>query len=61
MSKVYMINDEDIQDLFDKLELHKFRGNVQQDDYDKPATLQQVHRSFNYVVRRWLDEIGYKP
>jgi hypothetical protein len=58
--RAIIISDTDAKALLDKLELVKLRGagHLVRDDPDKPASLDEVHRTFHYVVCRWLQEQG---
>jgi hypothetical protein len=62
--KAIIISDAEARALLDKLTLksmHKeghFRQYSEPVDFEKPASISAVHRAFNYVVVRWLQEMG---
>ena len=57
--KVIVISDSDARALLDQLELTKMKGaNHFREDYDRPATAEQIHRAFHYIVTRWLQDQG---
>lgn len=55
--RAIIIDDKDARDLIQQLELAKlqetrhFRG-------DKPITLDDMHRTFHYIVTQWLQDQG---
>jgi hypothetical protein len=58
--KAIIIDDKDCDALLDRLELTMLRkANVLQKETD-PVSIDQMHRSFHFVVTRWLQEQGYK-
>jgi hypothetical protein len=57
--KAIIISDADARALLDKLELTALRpNNVMRADPSRPATVEEIHRAFHYVVTRWLKEQG---
>lgn len=58
--KAIIITDMDCDHLLDQLELSKLRkANVLQKEYG-PVSIDEMHRSFHFVVTRWLQAHGYK-
>lgn len=59
--RAIIISDADAKALLDKLELTKLRGagHIQRmGDASNPPTLEEIHRTFHYVVCNWLQEQG---
>ena len=58
--KAIIITDMDARALLDKLKLESMYENnhFRRTDFDKPASVEDVHRAFHYVVCRWLQEQG---
>lgn len=57
--KAIIISDADARALLDQLELTKLRGgNFLRMDPKQPPTVEEMHRSFHYVVTVWLQEQG---
>ncbi len=57
--KAIIIEDKDCKALLDKLKLQSMNdSNVMRRNPDSPATLEEVHRAFVFVVVRWLQEQG---
>lgn len=58
--KAIIIQDTDARALLDKLKLESMKENhhFRKEDFDKPASVSDVHRAFHYVVCRWLQEQG---
>ena len=55
--KAIIISNTDACALLDQLELVALRrDNIIRDD--RPATVDQMHRAFHYVVTRWLQAQG---
>lgn len=55
--RAIIIDDKDAKALLDSLKLEKLEeGN--HFCGDKPVTLQHMHRTFHFVVCRWLQEQG---
>jgi len=55
--RAIIIEDKDARSLLDSLALAK----LQKDNYfsgDQPATLQDMHRTFHYIVCKWLQDQG---
>lgn len=54
-----IISDKDAMSLLEQLELQKWRAShVTRQDPSNPATADDMHRWFHYVVTRWLQEQG---
>lgn len=58
--KAIIIQDTDARALLDTLKLTALQDarHITREDYDKPPSLEQIHRVFHYVVCRWLQEQG---
>jgi len=57
--RAIIISDHDARALLDKLELTALKGvNVMRKNTDEPATVEEIHRAFHYVVCSWLQEQG---
>lgn len=58
--KAIIISDSDARALLDQLKLKAMEDgrHVMRKDYDKPASIEEIHRSFHYIVCRWLQEQG---
>lgn len=58
--RAIIINDVDARALLAKLELTKLRGDghIMREDFDRPPTIEEIHRVFHYVVVRWLQDQG---
>ncbi len=54
--KAIIIQDHDARALLDKLELAKLKEHYAQ--RQEPHTFDDMHRTFHYVVTRWLQEHG---
>jgi hypothetical protein len=54
--RAIIIQDTDARALLDKLELAKLKELYAQ--RAAPPTLDDMHRTFHYVVTRWLQEHG---
>lgn len=61
MAIQYVITEEEMQSLIDHLELSKMRDqNIWRSDPSKPATADDMHRAFHFVVVRWAQAVGFK-
>lgn len=58
--KVIIIQDTDARALLDKLKLESMRENnhFRTTEFDRPASVTDIHRAFHYIVCRWLQEQG---
>jgi hypothetical protein len=57
--KAIIISDMDARALLDKLKLKSLcSDNILRADPSRPATMDEMHRAFHYVVTRWLQEQG---
>lgn len=58
--KAIIISDADARALLNKLELTAMRGahHIMREDSTRPASVEDIHRAFHYVVCRWLQEQG---
>lgn len=58
--KAIIISDMDARALLDKLKLESMHeaGHFRGVDPAKPPDIASVHRTFHYVVCRWLQEQG---
>ncbi len=58
--KAIIISDSDAKALLDKLKLTSLEENrhIMRENLDKPATLRDVHRTYHYIICRWLQEQG---
>lgn len=56
--KAIIISDAEARALLDRLELTALRHNVLRDNPERPVTIEDMHRTFHYVVTRWLQEHG---
>lgn len=57
--RAIIIQDADARALLDKLKLEALTGTDSlRQDPTRPATREDMHRSFHYVVVRWLQEHG---
>lgn len=60
MAKQYVITEEEFMSLIESLELVKLRkANVIRDNMKEPPSWEDIHRSFHYVVVRWIQEMGF--
>jgi len=50
--KALIIEEKDVDVLFERLELERYKQNERQNTAD------DMHRWFNYVVRTWFQEQG---
>lgn len=56
--KIIIFTDSDAQFLLAQLELNSLRpGNIRSDP-NQPASVEDMHRAFHFVVCRWLQEQG---
>ena len=59
MAKQFVVTEEEFMSLIESLEIHALRkNNIMREDYSKPATHEDIHRSFHYVVVRWVQKMG---
>jgi hypothetical protein len=57
--KAIIISDMDARALLHSLELVSLRrDNFLRDDPTRPPTVNDMHRTFHYVVTKWLQEQG---
>jgi len=57
--KAIIISDMDARALLHSLELNSLRkNNIMSSDPKRPPTVDDMHRSFHYVVTKWLQEQG---
>lgn len=58
--KAIIISDMDARALLDKLKLTALReaGHLRGTDPDRQPSIEEMHRTFHYVVTRWLQEQG---
>lgn len=57
--RAIIIDNKDARSLLASLELTAMhKDNILRADPTKPATVDDVHRAFHYVVVRWLQEQG---
>ncbi len=54
--RTIIISDEDARALLEQLELEKLKGGRW--NGQPPTTLDAMHRTFHYIVCRWLQEQG---
>lgn len=60
MAKQYVITEEEMKSLLNRLELKSMQGdNMMREDLTKPPTMADTHRAFHYVVVRWMQSIGF--
>lgn len=60
MAIVYQITEAEMHALLDSLELTNLREpQIPRADYDKPATLKDVHGIFHLKVCRWATDMGF--
>jgi phage replication-related protein YjqB (UPF0714/DUF867 family) len=59
--RAIIIDDAACQALVDALKLESMRdnGHFRQTNFDEPASVQDVHHAFHYVVVRWLQGQGW--
>ena len=55
--KVYLVTDEDFEQLREALEVKRLRKDNVSRDLEERKGLIEVHRAFNFVVVRWYQEI----
>lgn len=59
MAKVFIVTEEEFLSLIDQLKLQTMiADNVMREDYTKPPTVSDIHRSFHYVAVRWVQAMG---
>lgn len=63
--KAIIITDLECAELVRRLELAGMQSeghfrNQRSEDFDKPATVREVHRAFHFVVVRWLQDMGWR-
>ena len=56
--KAIIISDADSRSLLDQLELEALKRDHWGQQPDRPVTVADMHRTFHYVVTRWLQEMG---
>lgn len=57
MAKVYIVTEKELEQLLESLELSSMRQqNIGRHDPDNQK-IQDVFRSFNYVVCGWINEV----
>jgi len=58
--RAIIITDADARALLNSLELENLRGSghIQRMDPERPPDMNAIHRTFHYVVCRWLQEQG---
>jgi len=60
MAKQYVVSEEEFMSLIESLELHALRkNNFIRDDMGKPPTFEEIHRTYHYVVVRWVQAMGF--
>lgn len=58
--KQYVVTEEEFMSLIESLELVALRkNNMMREDLTKPPTFEDIHRSFHYVVVRWVQKMGF--
>jgi hypothetical protein len=58
--KQYVVTEEEFMSLIESLELVALRKhNMIRDDMSKPPSWDDLHRSFHYVVVRWVQKMGF--
>jgi len=57
--KAIIVTDAECRALLDQLELEKLKGvGHYRNSTTTPEAMSEAHRVFNYVVCRWLQEMG---
>jgi hypothetical protein len=56
--RAIIIDDKDALALLDQLDLARMRSENDKYPSDAPPTFAEIHRTFHYVVVRWLQEQG---
>lgn len=59
MARQYVVTEEELLSLIESLELNKLRKTVEQGKTHDQVT-SDMHRSFHFVVTRWVQSIGFK-
>ena len=61
MAIQYVITEAEMNSLFDQLKLEVMRTDgFFRGEPDRPATLDDMHRSFHMVTVRWAQSVGFK-